>query len=143
MRNYVMNNFYKFCSIVIIFLISSINIISAEELKDIVGKKEFITYCGSCHGTDGKGDGPIVDFIKRKPVDLTQLTKNNDGAFPFERIWGVFDGTYIFAEHGTSEMPIWGYRFVQEAKQKNESDISSKARAKALNIILYLQVIQD
>lgn len=138
-----MNNFYKFCSIVIIFLISSINIISAEELKDIVGKKEFITYCGSCHGTDGKGDGPIVDFIKRKPVDLTQLTKNNDGAFPFERIWGVFDGTYIFAEHGTSEMPIWGYRFVQEAKQKNESDISSKARAKALNIILYLQVIQD
>lgn len=138
-----MNNFYTFCSIVIIFLISSINIISAEELKDIVGKKEFITYCGSCHGTDGKGDGPIVDFIKRKPVDLTQLTKNNDGAFPFERIWGVFDGTYIFAEHGTSEMPIWGYRFVQEAKQKNESDISSKARAKALNIILYLQVIQD
>ena len=138
-----MKNNFTYCFIFIIFLISSLNVISAEELKDIVGKKEFMTYCGSCHGSDGKGDGPIVDFIKRKPVDLTKLTINNDGVFPFERIWGVFDGTYIFAEHGTSEMPIWGYRFVQEAQQKNESDISSKARAKALNIILYLQVIQE
>ena len=126
-----------------IFLICSINIGAAEELKDIVGKKEFMAYCGSCHGSDGKGDGPIVNFIKRKPPNLTLLTKNNNGNFPFEQIWGVFDGSYVFAEHGTSEMPIWGYRFVQEAQQNNESNISTKARAKALDIILYLQVIQE
>lgn len=126
-----------------IFLICSINIGTAEELKDIVGKKEFMAYCGSCHGSDGKGDGPIVNFIKRKPPNLTLLTKNNNGNFPFEQIWGVFDGSYVFAEHGTSEMPIWGYRFVQEAQQNNESNISTKARAKALDIILYLQVIQE
>ena len=128
------------------FLYSLISICVAEEVKnesDIVGKKEFITYCGSCHGADGKGDGPIVNFIKRKPLDLTQLAKNNGGTFPFERIWGVFDGTYIFAEHGTSEMPIWGYRFVQEAQERNEKDISTKAKAKALDIVLYLQVIQE
>lgn len=115
----------------------------AKQVTDIVGKKEFVTYCGSCHGSNGKGDGPIVDFLERKPPNLTLLSKNNNGAFPFERIWGVFDGTYIFAEHGTSEMPIWGYRFVQEAQQQHESDIATKAKAKALDIVLYLQVIQE
>lgn len=138
------NNVYLFISF--IFLIASSNLSIAEEVKnvmDIVGKKEFFTYCGSCHGSNGKGDGPIVHFLERKPPDLTLLSKNNGGAYPFERIWGVFDGSYVFAEHGTSEMPIWGYRFVQEAQQQNDSNISAKARAKALNIILYLQVIQE
>jgi mono/diheme cytochrome c family protein len=138
------NNVYLFISF--IFLIASSNLSIAEEVKnvmDIVGKKEFVTYCGSCHGSNGKGDGPIVHFLERKPPDLTLLSKNNGGAYPFERIWGVFDGSYVFAEHGTSEMPIWGYRFVQEAQQQNDSNISAKARAKALNIILYLQVIQE
>jgi len=114
-----------------------------EKLTDIVGKKEFVTYCGSCHGSNGKGGGPIVNFLERKPPNLTLLSKNNDGEFPFERIWGVFDGTYILAEHGTSEMPIWGYRFIQEAKQQKQSNISTKAKAKALDIVLYLQVIQE
>ncbi len=129
-----------------IVLITIANLALAENAKqttDIVGKKEFVTYCGSCHGSNGKGDGPIVDFLERKPPSLTVLTKNNNGHFPFERIWGVFDGTYIFAEHGTSEMPIWGYRFVQEALQNKESDIAMKAKAKALDIVLYLQVIQE
>ncbi|MFK7815206.1 MAG: cytochrome c [Gammaproteobacteria bacterium] len=137
------NNAYYF-SIIFLTVLSNPSI--AEEIKnetDIVGKKDFIIYCGSCHGSNGEGDGPIVDFLERKPPNLTQLTKNNNGAFPFEQIWGVFDGTYIFAEHGTSEMPIWGYRFVQEAQQNNEQDIASKSRAKALDIVLYLQVIQE
>ena len=115
----------------------------AEELTDIVGKKEFVNYCGSCHGSSGKGDGPIVNFLERKPPNLTLLSKNNGGVFPFERIWGVFDGSYIFEAHGTSEMPIWGYRFLQEAKQQNEPNITNKAKAKALDIVLYLQVIQE
>jgi len=129
-----------------VVFVTTVSLAIAEETKkltDIVGKKEFVTYCGSCHGSNGKGDGPIVNFLERKPPNLTQLSKNNDGAFPFERIWGVFDGTYIFAEHGTSEMPIWGYRFVQEAKQQNDSNITTKAKAKALDIVLYLQVIQE
>ncbi len=108
---------------------------------DIVGKNEFLTYCASCHGSGGKGDGPVVHFLKRKPIDLTQLSKNNNNSFPFDRVYGVFDGTYKFAEHGTSEMPIWGYRFVQEAQTENRP--SSTAKAKALDIILYIQVIQE
>lgn len=133
-------------SISLVALLSTTSLALAEKAKDltdIVGKKEFVTYCGSCHGSNGKGDGPIVHFLERKPPNLTQLSKNNNGHYPFERIWGVFDGSYVIAEHGSSVMPIWGHRFVQEGHQNNESDISTTARAKALNIILYLQVIQE
>ena len=113
----------------------------AQDSDDVIGKKYFVTYCASCHGSSGKGDGPIVNFLKRKPVDLTQLTRNNNNSFPFDRIWGVFDGTYVFAEHGSSEMPIWGYKFIRETQEENEPN--TVAKAKALDIILYLQVIQE
>ena len=131
-----------FIALISVITLPSVDAVEDEEKKtDIVGKKEFITYCASCHGSGGKGDGPIVNFLKRKPIDLTQLSKNNDNVFPFDRIYGVFDGTYVFAEHGTSEMPIWGYRFVREAQKENEP--SNVAKAKALDIILYIQVIQE
>lgn len=135
-------NSYFFISL--IFLIISASLYAEEETEnvtDVVGKKEFVSYCASCHGSNGKGEGPIVHFLKRKPPNLTQLSKNNNGHFPFERIWGVFDGTYIFAEHGTSEMPIWGYKFIRETQEENEPN--TVAKAKALDIILYIQVIQE
>ena len=125
-----------------LIMITGIHAVEADVTdSDIVGKKEFTTYCASCHGSGGKGDGPVVHFLKRKPIDLTQLSKNNGSNFPFDRIWGVFDGTYQFDEHGTSEMPIWGYRFIRETQKDNEP--SDAAKAKALNIILYIQVIQE
>ena len=127
--------------IILIYLIALTSVYAVDEEineNDIIGKKEFVAYCASCHGSGGKGDGPVVNFLKRKPIDLTQLTKNNDNSFPFDRIWGVFDGSYQFDEHGSSEMPIWGYRFVRE-----EDESSNAAKAKALNIILYIQVIQE
>ena len=127
--------------ILFVLLLDVLATASEKELNEVVGKKEFVTYCASCHGSEGKGDGPVVNFLKRKPADLTKLTQSNGGVFPFERIYGVFDGTYVFTEHGTSEMPIWGYNFIQEAKEANKP--STTAKAKALDIILYIQVIQE
>ncbi len=132
---------YKYILIVTFGFLVFISQANADDDNDVVGKKEFMQYCASCHGSSGKGDGPVVDFLKRKPADLTVLTKNNDGHFPFDHLWGVFDGTYQAKEHGTSEMPIWGYKFIRETQTENEP--SSVAKAKALDIILYLQVIQE
>jgi mono/diheme cytochrome c family protein len=139
----IINSFILLC---LCTFIAMVNLYASEKHKDVdvtdvVGKKEFFNYCASCHGSNGKGDGPIVHFLKRKPKNLTQLSKDNGNAFPFERIWGVFDGTYVMAEHGSSEMPIWGYKFIQETQKENEP--STVAKARALNIILYLQIIQE
>jgi mono/diheme cytochrome c family protein len=135
------NAYFIFSLFVLIAAASTHAADKPKDPTDIVGKSEFINYCASCHGSDGKGNGPIVHFLKRKPKDLTQLTKENGNVFPFERIWGVFDGTYTMAEHGSTEMPIWGYKFVREAQLENQPNTTAKA--KALDIILYLQVIQE
>ena len=40
-------------------------------LDSIAGRDSFEFYCASCHGTGGKGDGPIASALKVPPTDLT------------------------------------------------------------------------
>ena len=35
------------------------------------GKKLYLTYCSSCHGDTGKGDGPAARSLPVKPADHT------------------------------------------------------------------------
>ena len=35
------------------------------------GRKLFVSYCQLCHGTEGKGDGPLAKAMKITPADLT------------------------------------------------------------------------
>ena len=35
------------------------------------GKKLYATYCSSCHGDNGKGDGPAAKALPIKPADHT------------------------------------------------------------------------
>ena len=35
------------------------------------GKKLYLTYCSSCHGETGKGDGPAAQSLPVKPADHT------------------------------------------------------------------------
>jgi mono/diheme cytochrome c family protein len=64
--------------------------LSAQEIKKVPiqptpatsGKEMYNQYCAVCHGTGGKGDGPAADALKKKPADLTQLTRKNNGTFP-------------------------------------------------------------
>jgi len=41
------------------------------------GQQEFLSQCASCHGRDGKGNGPIADLLRKPPPDLTTLTRGN------------------------------------------------------------------
>jgi Cytochrome c len=46
------------------------------------GKLMYASYCASCHGLDGKGDGPTASALISRPTDLTALSRNNHGKFP-------------------------------------------------------------
>ena len=35
------------------------------------GKKLYVTYCSSCHGDNGKGDGPAAQSLPVKPANHT------------------------------------------------------------------------
>jgi len=74
------------------------------------GRTEFLSRCATCHGADGKGDGPHGIKLKTKPPNLTTLAKRNKGVFPQRAVHDAVDGRKTTRSHRISEMPIWGCR---------------------------------
>ena len=115
------------------------------------GAAEYRVSCATCHGEGGGGDGPVAAQLKVKPVDLTQLAKKNHGAFPFLKVFETIDGRLQVKAHGTREMPVWGDRYQVELQQKykagsevvNKAQIETVIRARILELIYYLQTIQQ
>src|SRR5579872_4983484 len=83
-----------------------------EELRPLIhsveGPELYRAYCATCHGADGKGNGPAAEALKTKPADLTALTRNSHGQFPVARVRDTITGDSVVAAHGSREMPIWG-----------------------------------
>ena len=85
---------------------------AAAQAEDVdIGKSEFQSSCASCHGTDGKGNGPVSEQLKVPPPDLTMLAKKNGGVFPTNAAYEIIYGLKTLPAHGTRDMPIWGYQF--------------------------------
>jgi mono/diheme cytochrome c family protein len=99
------------------------------------GSQLFRTYCASCHGVSGRGNGPLADQLRRPPPDLTQFTRRNGGMFPSERVYRIVEGRDV-ASHGDREMPVWGDIF-----KAGSSGPAVKARIDA--IVRYLAGIQE
>jgi mono/diheme cytochrome c family protein len=97
----------------------------------------YKAYCASCHGVDGKGDGPAASALKAPATDLTQLSKKNGGQFPAARVNSVLSGTAELAAHGSENMPIWGPVF-----RKLGNDNGSHARLRINNLTKYLESMQ-
>jgi len=72
------------------------------------GKEMYKAYCASCHGPDGKGNGPAASALKTPPADLTQIASKNGGKFPQSHIYEVIRGEANTPAHGSAEMPVWG-----------------------------------
>ena len=75
------------------------------------GEVIYMRYCAACHGRTMKGDGPVASGLNRKPIDLTQLAKKNNGTFPFDKVAAMIDGRQSTRMHGTPDMPVWGEIF--------------------------------
>ena len=99
------------------------------------GSRLFRTHCSSCHGSTGRGDGPLAEHLRHTPPDLTQFTARNGGVFPRERVYRIVDGRDV-ASHGDREMPVWGDVFTD-----TRGGSSVKARIDA--IVRYLEGIQQ
>ncbi len=75
-----------------------------------VGRAHYHTHCATCHGLEGRGDGPMAGVLMIKPVNLRELTAANGGAFPLERVVKRIDGRDPLVSHG-SPMPVYGDYF--------------------------------
>ena len=84
--------------------------LAASEVNEMQ-REDFFAYCASCHGASGHGDGPVAVELKKRPADLTQLAKNNNGNFPYTRVRAIIDGRADVKAHGPRAMPVWGKEF--------------------------------
>lgn len=103
------------------------------------GDSLYRTYCASCHGPAGRGDGAVAPFLKVPPANLAQIAKRNNGVFPSERVYQIIDGREVVKTHGASQMPIWGDAF---SKSTSGSDVVS-VTAKIKALVEHLASIQD
>ncbi len=71
----------------------------------------YLRSCASCHGVDGRGDGPVAPALVVPPADLTRLAARYGGTFPRDVVIEVIAGERELAPHGTREMPVWSQRF--------------------------------
>ena len=105
---------------------------------DELGARLFKTHCATCHGLNGRGDGPLAGQLRRLPPDLTRFSARNGDVFPSERLRRIIDGQDV-PSHGDREMPVWGDVF-RDSRDGATSD-SAKARIDA--IVKYLQSLQQ
>ena len=75
------------------------------------GPQMFRSYCSPCHGLLGLGNGPAASSLQKRPADLTQLTRKNNGKFPVYRVRNEIQGAGLATAHGSREMPVWGNVF--------------------------------
>lgn len=105
------------------------------------GKREYQLYCASCHGAQGKGDGPMGMLLTIAPADLTQLRKQNKGEFPFWRTYKIIDGRDVVRGHGARNMPVWGPYFLSEEGGGYLDE--DRVIGRILGLVYYLQSIQE
>jgi mono/diheme cytochrome c family protein len=71
------------------------------------GAQMYKDYCASCHGLQGKGDGPAAPLLKSAPTDLSRLAERNGGRYPSMKVTGTLKYGSSGNAHGTIDMPIW------------------------------------
>jgi len=97
------------------------------------GQADYQVFCASCHGPSAKGDGVMASALRKRPADLTQLTKKNDGTFPADAVFKTIE-----SGHETADMPAWSA--VLSKSKESPSEEAAKARIRAL--VSYLETLQ-
>ena len=113
----------------------------ANEVLDSTGAENFERFCSACHGSGGKGDGPVAAALVGGAPDLTSIATRRDGEFPRDMIRNSIDGRFRIDAHGSASMPVWGYEFYVTEGAGNFSDRNVDAILDG--IVDFLESIQE
>jgi mono/diheme cytochrome c family protein len=102
------------------------------------GSSIYRTYCATCHGEGGRGDGPLAEALRRRPPDLTEIAARQQGVFPTERIYRIIDGREQIAGHGRTDMPVWGDAFFRAGQHATRESVEARIR----KLVEFLDSIQ-
>lgn len=119
----------------------SVSAFEREPLGNFSGEEIFMKYCAACHGSTGRGTGPVARSLKIAVPDLTAISRHY-GGFPAMLVREVIDGRAEGRDaHGTRKMPVWGYEFWLE---EGGDDAAKREMTKAIDkLVDYIRSIQD
>jgi mono/diheme cytochrome c family protein len=112
-----------------------------DTVADASGRDMYLRYCASCHGAEGRGDGPLAGSLAKPPADLTQLAKKNGGQYDERAVMAAIDGRRQVAAHGTRDMPVWGVIFEEEGR--GEPYPAYHALLQSRLLVDYLATLQE
>jgi mono/diheme cytochrome c family protein len=104
------------------------------------GKLSYDVYCASCHGRSARGNGPVAEFLRIAPADLTRLAARHGGTFPADDVAATIDGRREVRVHGPSEMPVWGLSLAVSGRDATRED---DVREQIRDLVLYLESVQE
>ena len=110
----------------------------AQSTSAATGDYLFRTYCAACHGTSAKGDGPLAESMRRRPANLTEIGKRNQGVFSADQVFKTIDGRVPVKGHGGPDMPVWGDAFKNAIDRTDDATVQAKIEA----LVDYLESIQ-
>jgi mono/diheme cytochrome c family protein len=131
--------------LLIVLMVAGLSTAARSQFVDITptlvqpsmsGRDIFRYYCVSCHGRDGRGDGPVASALSTRPANLRLLSARNGGTFPLARVRGFITQGTPTAAHGTPDMPVWGPIF------QSLDGTDERARARIENVVAYLMSMQ-
>ena len=110
-----------------------------EEMRQhVTGGEVFRTYCATCHGSSGRGDGPLAGSMRRKPADLTEIAKRNGGEHTSEIVYRTIDGKTPVRGHGGPDMPVWGDAFARSRDGGDEASVKRRIDS----LVEYIRTLQ-
>lgn len=85
-----------------------------QELEIPDGRAAYMRDCATCHGTDAKGTGPLMQSVGIVAPDLTMISARNGGVFPRQEVMAIIDGLNR-DPHFSQAMPEFGAEDLGEA----------------------------
>ena len=104
-----------------------------------LGRLSYRIHCASCHGESGRGDGPMAEYLKVRPTDLTRLAISRKGRFPRSEVYNAIDGRREVRGHGPADMPVWGATFQDRGRDTPQE---REVRNKILDLVAYIESLQ-
>lgn len=106
------------------------------------GRQIFRDYCVTCHGMEGRGDGPMTQVLTIVPPDLTRLSTDEGGVFPVSRVVARIDGRMPILGHG-GPMPVFGDLFDGQAGALDSETGAPILTSQAMvAVVEYLKTLQ-
>jgi mono/diheme cytochrome c family protein len=115
-----------------VMLLPTFSLQTATAAEPDQAQKLYLQYCSSCHGKDGRGNGPVSAHLKIKVPDLTLLKTKHKGVYPLDYVMSTIDGRRAVRAHGDRDMPVWGEVFRQELEKGKYKELTTLLTAKVI-----------